>query len=336
MRPVRIGVIGLGKFGEVHVRALSQMAEFELVAVCSRSPERAAQVAEKYGLRRWYADAHDLAADPEIEAVDVVTEVGRHAEVVQIALAAGKHVLVEKPLSARLDETEAVLRLAEEKQRIVMVGYIERYDPRRAMIRERIASGELGEIVSLYGRRNCGRRYLSMPRFQRLPVIVEPGIHTVDMLLWLAGSRVERVYAVGRSHNEWGIIDTWWATLEFTSGAVGVVEQVWQLPEGGPKDWPQDNCLEVIGTKGTVQMRDPNDSFWVWTSARTCSPDYYLVPEVVGQATGALRNELNYFARCVLNGEQPTMGTPDEIRHTTQVALAIVQSAEQGRVVDLE
>ena len=181
MKPVRVGVVGLGAFGEMHTRTLSQMAEFEVVAVCSRSADRAKEVAETFGVRRWYTDVRDLADDPEVEAVDVVTEVARHAEAAQVALAAGKHVLVEKPLSARMDETEAVLRLAEEKKRIVMVGYIERYDPRRAMVREQVSSGELGEVIALYGRRNCGQQYLSKPCFQRWPLISEPGIHTVDI-----------------------------------------------------------------------------------------------------------------------------------------------------------
>jgi predicted dehydrogenase len=336
MKPVGIGVVGLGNFGEVHIRAISRMPEFELVAVCSRSAERAEQIAETYGVRGRYTDPHELAADPEVEAVDVVTGVARHAEVMQIALAAGKHVLVEKPLSARMDETEAVLKLAEEKDRIVMVGYVERYDPRRAMIRERVASGELGEIVSLYGRRNCGVEYLSWPRFQRWPLIIEPGIHTVDMMSWLTESRVEKVYAVGRCHNEWNVTDTWLATLEFASGAVGVIEQVWQMPEGSASEFDQDNVLEVIGTKGTVQMHDPTDAFWVWASGKTLSPDFYLLPEVAGQVVGALRNELSYFARCVVSGEWPALGTPDEIRHTTEVGLAIVESAAQGRPIELD
>lgn len=334
-RSVRIGVAGLGKFGEVHIRAIRRIPEFELVSVCSRSEERARQIAETYGIDRWYTDLRSFAADPDIEAVDVVNEVSRHAEAAGIALDAGKDVLVEKPLSARMDEVDAVLRLAERNERILMVGYIERYDPRRAAMREQIASGELGDVVSLYGRRNCGRHFLSLPRFQVWPLIVEPGIHTVDMLLWFAESRVERVSAVGRCHNEWDTIDTWWAMLEFSSGAVGTIEQVWHIPEGAPASWLHDNCLEVIGTKGSVQMRDPHDAFWSWTLDGTCSNDYYLDVEVAGQAAGALANELRYFARCVSNRQQPALGSPAEIRHATEVALAIVSSAGNGCPVDL-
>ncbi len=244
-------------------------------------------------------------------------------------------MLVEKPLSARIDETESVLRLAEDRDRLVMVGYIERYDPRRAMIRQQVVSGELGEVVSVYARRNCGREYLDWPRFQRWPVIVEPGIHSVDMLIWLAGSAVTRVYAVGRSHNENGIIDTWWATLEFENGAVGAIEQVWQMPKGVAAEWDQDNFLEVIGTVGTSQMRDPSDAFWTWTSDKTLSRDYHLLPEVAGQVVGALRNELACFARRVRTGEHAGIATPEEIRHTTKVALAIVESATRRRPIDL-
>ena len=203
------------------------------------------------------------------------------------------------------------------------------------MLREQVASGELGEVVSLYGRRNAGRRFVSMPRFQVWPVVIEPGIHTVDMLIWLAGSRVERVYAVGRCHNEWNVIDTWLATLEFEGGAAGVIEQVWHIPEGAPGSWPHDNYIEVVGTEGIVHMRDPTDDFWTWSSERTTSPDYHLIADVAGQVVGALRNELSTFARCVSTGERPTLGTHDEIRHATRVALAIVESAEKRTPVDV-
>ena len=67
-----------------------------------------------------------------------------------------------------------------------------------------------------------------------------------------------------------------------------------------------------------------------------CSQDYYLNVEVAGQAAGVLANELRCFARCVSSGEQPELGTPDEIRHATEVALAIVELAEQGRSVELD
>lgn len=336
MTPVRIGVAGLGNFGEVHVRALHQMPEFELVGVYSRSAERAAEIAARYGIRRWCTDLHDFARDPEIEAVAVVTDVARHAEVACAMLGAGKHVFVEKPLSARMDETEAVLRLAGERKRIVMVGYIELYDPRRAIIRDRIVSGDLGQIVSLYGRRNCGRQYLQWSRFQRWPLILEPGIHTIALLTWLARSPVRRVYAVGRCHNEWQITDTWWATLEFASGAIGVIEQVWQMPQGNASEFDQDNVLEVIGTQGTVQMRDPTDAFWMWTPGSTLSPDFYLLPEVHGQIVGALRHELAHFAQCIRRNEWPDTSLPDDIRHVTRVGLAIVASAEQRRIVEID
>jgi UDP-N-acetylglucosamine 3-dehydrogenase len=333
MRVIKVGVVGLGDHGVRHTRLFSEMPDAQVVAVCSRDAARARAVAGQYGAPRWYADYREMMRDPEIEAVDVVTEVGRHGEVVLEALRHDKHVLVEKPLSVSLEETDQVLDLAAECRRVLMVCWVERFDPRRALIRQKIEQGELGELVSVYGRRNAVGRFFDMPRFRRYPIVLEPGLHTVDLMLWFANQPVERVYAATRHMAEPGIAEVYWAMLTFKSGLVGVVEEIWAMPNGAPAN--VDAYWEVIGTRGTMQLRDPADSFSLWTPEGVKSPDTHIGPEVAGKLSGALRNEFGYFLDRVRDGQPPALGTPAEIRAAIQVGLAIVQSAETGQIVNL-
>lgn len=333
MQPIHVGVVGLGDHGIRHTRLFSEQPEARVLAVCSRDAARAREVAERYRVPRWYSDYRELARDPEIEAVDVVTEVGRHGAVVRAALEHDKHVLCEKPLSLDLAEVDRILDLAARRNRVLMVCYVERFDPRRAFMRRQIEAGTLGQLVSLYGRRNAVRRFFDLPRFRAHPIVLEPGIHTVDAMLWFAGERVRRVYAVARQVADPGLTDVFWAVLTFDSGLVGVIEETWAMPDGAPANL--DAAWEIIGTRGTLQLRDPADSFVLWTPEGVKTPDTHLGPEVGGKLTGALRNEFAYFLECVRAGRPPAFGTADEIREVTKVGLAIVDSAAKGAPVDL-
>ena len=333
MSSLKVGVVGLGDHGVRHTRLFTEQPEAEVVAVSSRNPERAKEVAAMFNVPRWYSDYRDLVRDVEVEAVDVVTEVSRHGEVVQAALQGGKHVLVEKPMSLDLAETDRILELAARQNRILMVCYIERFDPRRAMIKKQIEQGQLGQLVSLYGRRNAVRRFFDMPRFRAHPIVLEPGIHTVDLMLWYAAEPVRKVYAATRRVGEPGVADVFWAMLTFESGLVGVIEEIWAMPNGAPANL--DAAWEIIGTRGTIQLRDPSDAFSIWTTEGAKSPDTHIGPEVAGQISGALRNEFSYFVACVRKNQPPAFGTPEEIRQVTRAGQAIVDSAVRGEVINL-
>ena len=177
MEPVKVGVVGLGDHGARHTRIFSELSDAQVIAVCSRTEERAKEIASKYGVPKWYTDYREMMQDSDIAAVDVVTEVARHAEVVLEALQRGKHVLVEKPLTLSLEETDSILDLATKQKRVLMVCWVERFDPRKSLIKQKIESGGLGDLVSLYGRRNGLKRFFDMPRFRIYPIVLEPGIH---------------------------------------------------------------------------------------------------------------------------------------------------------------
>lgn len=333
MNRARIGVIGLGRFGVQHARVLAQLPHVELTAVCSRSAERAGSVAVEYNVPGRYTDYRDLIRDPDVDAIDIVTEVDRHTEIALAALRLRKHVFSEILLTDSLDENDRLIEEAEESGAVFMVGFLERFDVRRANVKQKVDAGELGELVSIYGRRNIWRGILDAPRFKPYPLVIQPGIHTIDQLLWMAGEEVREVYARTRSMAEPGRPDSWWAMLTFASGLVGVIEQSFFMPDR--QLYWSDAGLEVVGTDGTAHISEPNDAAWIWTGEATSSPDLYLSPEVHGRIVGALEQELTHFADCVIGRRNPAHGTLREARNALRVGLAIVESARKEQAVHL-
>src|SRR6476659_5522827 len=99
MNRIRCGVIGLGWFGEHHVDTLKQLPQAEVTAICTRRPERLAEVAGKYGIGVTFTDYREMLADPDIDLVSIVTHVADHLEPTLAAIRAGKHVFLEKPMA---------------------------------------------------------------------------------------------------------------------------------------------------------------------------------------------------------------------------------------------
>ena len=333
MDPVRIGVAGLGYFGPIHARIWTELPHTELVAVYSRSEVRAREVAAACGARRWYTDYEKMAADPDVDAVDVCTELARHAEIALAALRSGKHVFSEILLSKSMEEMDELIEWADRSECLFMVGFLERFDVRRAIIKRRIEGGELGQLVSLYGRRNGSPADFENPRDRPDPLILQPGIHTVDQMLWLADEEVREVYARTRCISDHRKPDTWWAMLTFESGLIGVIEQSFFVPDD--RLYWSDVHLEVVGTQATAHITEPNDASWIWTPDATVSPDLFHSPEVHGRIVGALEAEMAYFADAVIQKRPIAVGTLQQARAALRVGLAIVESAEEGEVVTL-
>jgi len=336
MRKVSLGLVGLGNQGPRYARLVTELPQADLIATCSRSEERAREIADLHGATRSYTDYRTMVEEPALDGVIIVTEVDRHVEIVVTALEAGKHVLVEKPLTAGpdLEETDRVLDLAERQGCILMLAWVERYDARCSRVKRAIDEERLGKIVSIFIRRNGWRRYFRKPRFQQHPWIWEPGVHSLDLLLWLAGERPLEVYACGGKMAETGLEDTFWVMTRFESGAVGVIEQVANtIPETVAPTG--DREVEVIGTEGTIRWFEPNDSFVLWRDEAAAYLDTHWYSDVAGLSQGALKNQVATFVRCLREERQPEWGTPDEIRLVARLGKAILESLESRRTVRL-
>ncbi|HUQ90462.1 MAG TPA: Gfo/Idh/MocA family oxidoreductase [Bryobacteraceae bacterium] len=330
MRKVRFGVIGLGRFGEIHCEALAHLPPCELYALCTRDESRLKELSGRFGVRHAYTSYEELLKNPEIDAVSVVTMWDQHAAPTVAALHSGKHVFVEKPMAATVAECEAIVRASRETGRFCMVGHICRFNPRYAAAKREIDAGAIGRIVSIYARRNIPAE-VSKTVLTKIGPIMGDGIHDTDLMLWFTGAKIETAYAQTLSVRGLRYPDIGWTMYRFSGGAIGVCENVWFLPEKTP--YRIDERMEVIGTGGALYIQETPASVSVCDREGWRSPDTTYWPMLHGERAGALRDELQYFANCILENREPTVITPPEALEAVRACLAAEQSAALGSPV---
>lgn len=132
VKSVRVGVVGAGFAGENHARVYSESPIAELTAIVDLKPERARDIAKKYGAKSWYTSVHEMLEKQDIDAVSVTTPEAFHKGPAVAAEMAKKHVFVEKPIADTMADAIAIVDLARKNKIKLMVGYILRFDPRYA------------------------------------------------------------------------------------------------------------------------------------------------------------------------------------------------------------
>ena len=189
---VRVGVFGVGSLGQWHARIYSEIPQAELVGVYDVDPRRAAEVAARYGTRT-YADPDALAAD--IEAASVVVPTDRHSDVYRSLAGYGLHVLMEKPIAVTTDQAEAMVALARQKDLILQVGHVERFNPVMQFLEENLATPRFIEATRLAP--YPPSRPDGPPRGTEVSVVLDLMIHDLEIILHLVRSPVKRINAAG-------------------------------------------------------------------------------------------------------------------------------------------
>jgi predicted dehydrogenase len=331
MTKVRLGLVGCGVFGESHLQAFRAIGTGEIVAVFDTDHGRAQRVSDEFGNPRVCDSLHEMCTLADVQAIDVVTPEHAHLEPVLTALAAGKHVFVEKPMAANSNQCMQMIQAAQAARRSLMVGHVVRFETKYAMLKEEVASGRLGKVVSMHARRN--RQKTLLARHKLPPPVIETGIHDIDLMLWYVGKPVRRVRGYERKATQGKHHDTFWGILEFEEGAIGVVEAVWLIPPA--TGILMDDQFQVIGDRGIGAVQSIPSGLTFWRENGTQVPDVSYDARVFHSARGALRDELAYFCDCVQEHRDPEVITPIEAKRALRVALALLDSATAERDVDI-
>ncbi|HYW29315.1 MAG TPA: Gfo/Idh/MocA family oxidoreductase [Gaiellales bacterium] len=242
--PVRIGVVGLGYWGPNLARNFSQLPEADLVWCCDADESRRDRVAAQLPRVRLTARYQDLLDDDSLDAVVVATPVPTHHALAREALLAGKHVFVEKPLAWTAADARDLDALSNETGRTLMVGHLLRFHPGVVKLRELIDSGELGDVLYVYGNR------------QNLGVIREDenalwslGVHDISVVLYLLGGRPVEVSARGESYVRQGVEDVVFGYVKLATGQVGHLHLSWLDPH-------KMRRMTVVGSKRMAVFDD--------------------------------------------------------------------------------
>ncbi|HAV64570.1 MAG TPA: oxidoreductase, partial [Verrucomicrobiales bacterium] len=265
MDQIRIGIIGMGNIGKHHAGYLldGKAARCQLTAVCSTSPDKLASYRDK-GLKV-FGDANELLAGTDIDAVIIATPHYQHTELGIAAFESGKHVMVEKPISAHKADAEKLITAAKKHPKLVFAGMFQlRTEPRYRKIQKLIQSGELGEIVRVSWIITDWYRteaYYASGGWRATwkgeggGVLLNQCLHNLDVLQWLCGmpSKVRSFAQLGRYHNI-EVEDNVTSYLEWSNGATGVF-----ITSSG--EAPGSNRFELAGTRGKIVLENNRLAF---------------------------------------------------------------------------
>ena len=253
-RPLRFALVGCGTIADTHAKAIAALSgTAQLAACCDLEPERARTFGQTHGCqtRTWT----EILGDEAIDAVTICTPSGLHGCLAIEALRAGKHVLIEKPMELNAERCAAVRAQAETSGRQVGVISQHRFDPASQAAHHALQRGALGPLLLVDARIPWYRtqEYYDSATWRGTLALdgggclINQGIHTLDLMLWLAGP-VCRVQAVMRTaaHERIEVEDSVCATLEFSSGAIGSVVASTAAYPGFPAS------LAIHGKKGSV------------------------------------------------------------------------------------
>jgi predicted dehydrogenase len=219
----RIGLAGLGYWGPNLARNFAELAD--LAWLCDLSPDLLTEAQGRHPQARTTTNFDDLLADPDLDAIVIATPVVTHYELAKQALTAGKHVFVEKPPAQSSAEAEELAALAEERGLVLMPGYLLLYHSAVAKLKELVDSGELGDILYLYGnRQNLGQIRRDENALWSL------GAHDLSVLLHLVGEEPVEAWARGESFLRDGVEDVVFCYLRFASGVVAHMHLSWLDP----------------------------------------------------------------------------------------------------------
>jgi predicted dehydrogenase len=312
-KKLRVGVIGVGHLGEYHVQKYKAMAEVELVGVVDTDIDRVHEIAGRYGTNA-YASHFDILQ--LIDAVSLAVPTEKHYEVAKDVLSGGVHLLIEKPITYELQPADTLIRMAQERNLVLQVGLVERFNPAVVMMETMLTRPIFIE---------SHRMNTFTPRGTDVDVVLDLMIHDLDIMLHIVPSPVKELHAVGMSvlTDKTDIAN---ARMIFENGTVGnlTASRVSDKPLRKIRIFQPDaylsvNCLkrELSVTQLDGKLREPS-TFPQVTSNKIQFP-----------GKDPLADQIASFVRSVLYGSEPVVSGYDG-RRALKYALTIIDQIERG------
>lgn len=333
---VTTAVVGCGLFGAVHADAYSRSPLARLAAVCDSNADRANEFAARYRCKA-YTSVDALAADPAVQAVSIATPDFAHRSVAETLLAAGKHVLIEKPLATSVADAEAIAAAAEKARVVAMVDFHNRYHPALTAVKTRLAAGEMGRPQMLYARLSDRIEVATrwFPWAHRSGPEWFLGSHLVDVACWLMGASPRRVFAEARkdvlASRGVDCFDSMHIHLSFPE-SFATLETSWILPDTWPMICDFTVSLQATAARADVDMNHQG--------AVLATPASYQHPMLFGQTPvgadsfGFFAFPIHDFLRTILSGAPSPLPLSDGLANV-RILAAACESARTGRVIDL-
>ena len=336
---VGFGVVGLGQISKTHANALRGQEDCYLVGGFHKNPEKADKWAAENNCRAFYS-LEDMLADPEIDAVSITTPSGYHLDPALAAIRAGKHVLIEKPMEITEERINLLIEEAE-KNHVFLCGIFQsRFQDAPLLMKKAVEEGRFGTITLADAQFKWFRtqEYYDSGAWRGTwdvdggGVLMNQGIHAIDLLLFLMGDPVEvSGYTATLAHERIEVEDVAVATLRFKNGALGIIEGTTGAYPGSLKR------IEICGSKGQAVLEE--DSITKWEFAEERPEDEEIRARFAASTSFGGANdpknisqightrEFADFSRAIKNGTKPFIPGEEALR-SVHLIRTVYKSAE--------
>ena len=328
---IKLAVIGAGRIGQIHASNAARNPDIELVGIADAIPESANRLAATLGTR--VANVESIFADESIDAVLIGSSTDTHADLIQRAAAAGKHIFCEKPVDLDLNRARECEKAVRASGKLCLIGFQRRFDPSFAALKARLDNGEIGtpEAMSVISR-DPGLPPLSYLK-RSGGIFKDMLIHDFDIFRWILGEEAESIYAAASAlvdpavETEAYDADTTAVTIRSVTG------KLTQIHTSRRAVYGYDQRLEVFGSDGMLQAGNHRPTEVIASGPAVVSVDK---PEefFLQRYEKAYRSELDHFVAALAGRERLRVSIEDGVR-ALELADAATRSWKEGKVVRL-
>ncbi len=325
---IGIAVVGAGAWGKNHIRVFSEIPNVGLKYVCDQDSSKLSSLQKAYPQAKMVGDLKPILQDPEVKGVVVASSAVSHYSLSKEAMLADKDVLVEKPMALNTGDAEEMLKIAERRKRILMVGHLLIYHPVVDRLKEMVTSGELGRLYYIYTQ----RVNLGVIR-QDENALLSFAPHDLSVILHLLGEEPVAVTAHGESYIQKGIEDVAFLSLRFSDGKMANIHLSWLDPH-------KLRRITIVGSKKMAVFDDmeASEKLKVYDKGvRNLSYDTYgeylslrfgdiTIPSI--KIAEPLRAEAEHFIQCIESRKEPKTGGRDGVK-VVKILMAAQESLKQ-------
>lgn len=338
---LNIGIIGCGTIATVHAKALRESKNGNIVSAYSRNKENLKKITDEFSIGG-YTDFNEFLNDPNIEAVSICTPSGTHLDYAEKAAEAGKHVIIEKPIEVTIERAKKIIDVCNKNNVRLAVIYQNRFIDDVVKMKKVLVEGQLGKIfmADAYIKWYRSQEYYNSAEWRGTleldggGVLINQSIHTIDLLLWLAGD-IEHLYAkVGTfTHSDIEGEDNAVATLKFANGALGVIEGSTSVVPASKRK------IEIHGEKGTAVLE--GDDFRLLKTEedlnrdKTESKNSGGSSPLAGFSIEPHKLQFEQIINAIINNEETVVSGADSLKSLT-VVKAIYESSKQNKTIKLK
>ena len=330
---VNIAVLGCGRIGVMHARNIANHPRARLATVFDIHQPSADRVAAELGVKT-SKSIEEVLASPDVDAILIATSTNTHADILELAVAAGKPILCEKPIDLSLERVNACWEKIRDKNVPIMLGFVRRFDPGHRATRDAVRRGDIGELHQvMITSRDPG---MAPDAYLRVSggIFRDMTIHDFDMARFVLGEEVTEVYATGSRlinpalMNELQDYDTVCVTMRTASGKQCVINNSRQAAYG------YDQRVEALGTLGMASSQNrKNHEATLHTNTFTERSEPYL-NFFIERYTEAFAAEVSEFVDAIEIKRDPEVGFADG-RLALMLAEAALKSVQTGKVVNM-